>query len=60
MFGEIHEDHADTIRVGISVSSGVVVSTAGDSFFATFREPLDGVRPTAIATQLRRENTKTE
>ena len=43
-FGDILEDHADIIRAAISASSGVEVGTAGDSFFAAFRESLDGVR----------------
>src|SRR5919109_4550961 len=42
-FGGIVEDHFEIIRATIAASSGVVVSTAGDSFFAAFREPVDGI-----------------
>lgn len=43
-YADILEDHANIIRAAISASSGVEVGTAGDSFFAAFPEPLDGVR----------------
>jgi predicted ATPase/class 3 adenylate cyclase len=43
-YSDILENHADIMRAAISASSGMEVGTAGDSFFATFREPLDGVR----------------
>ncbi len=59
-FGDILEDHTAIIRGAISASSAVVVGTAGESFFATFREPLDGVRAAAVTIQLAGENTKTQ
>lgn len=43
-FAEILKDHSEIMRAAISASSGVEVGTAGDSFFAAFAEPGDGLR----------------
>ena len=43
-FSGIVEDHFEIMRAAIAASSGTVVGTAGDSFFAVFREPIDGVQ----------------
>jgi len=48
-YANILEDHADIVRAAISASSGVEVGTAGDSFFAAFREALDGVQAAVSA-----------
>src|SRR5947209_16980894 len=37
------EEHADIIRAAIAAAGGVEVGTYGDSFFAVFRRPIDGV-----------------
>ena len=43
-FADILKDHSRIMRAAISAASGVEVGTAGDSFFAAFREPVDGIR----------------
>ena len=48
-FSEILDDHSDIVRGAISASSGVVVRTAGDSIFAVFCEPVDGVQAAVTA-----------
>ncbi len=43
-YADVLEEHADVVRTAITEAGGVEVGTAGDSFFAVFREPADGVR----------------
>ena len=37
------DEHADILRGAITAAGGVEVGTYGDSFFAVFREPMEGV-----------------
>ncbi|HET9849841.1 MAG TPA: adenylate/guanylate cyclase domain-containing protein [Candidatus Dormibacteraeota bacterium] len=48
-FSDILDDHSAIMRAAIAASHGVEVGTAGDSFFAAFREPVDGVQAAVTA-----------
>jgi predicted ATPase/class 3 adenylate cyclase len=48
-YADVLEQHADIIRAAISAAGGVEVSTHGDSFFAVFLRPIDGVRAAVSA-----------
>src|SRR5919201_5875995 len=43
-YAEVLETHGRIVRSAIAGNGGVEVGTYGDSFFAVFRRPLDGVR----------------
>jgi predicted ATPase/class 3 adenylate cyclase len=48
-FAGILRDHSQIMRAAISASGGVEVGTAGDSFFAAFSDPSDGIRAAVVA-----------
>src|SRR5439155_27176925 len=42
-YADALDEHADILRGAITAAGGVEVGTYGDSFFAVFREPMEGV-----------------
>jgi predicted ATPase/class 3 adenylate cyclase len=43
-YADVLEEHADILRGAITAAGGVEVGTYGDSFFAVFSRPIDGLR----------------
>jgi predicted ATPase/class 3 adenylate cyclase len=55
-YREVQEGHDEIVRAAIAAEDGYVVRTEGDSFFATFRSPVQAIRAAVAAQRALREN----